>query len=639
MGVAKVSLVIDGRQIFAERGASILQACESSGINLPTLCHLDGISEYGGCRLCMVEVEGGRRPAPACSTPVSDGMIIKTSTQRLVEYRRSILELLMSERNHFCFFCEKSGDCELQALFYEFGIDHQAFPPFYPRFPLDLSTENIGVDNSRCILCGRCVRVCSEVVGINSLDFVNRGPDTVVIEPGSIPLSEQGCIECGACAEACPTGAIFTRLDSYRGRNEQCDVIRTTCVECPMACDMRVYRRDNNIVRISGGGLGGRYGGQLCRVGRFDVPKREFPRIKGCYVSGRSCRAEVDLPEAADAAVSGLRSIREKYGAESIAGIISTRCTNESIERFRKFLSDEIGTDRFYVLESRTGIAMYKELRRIRGNARMEVAGLLEADTVILIGLMKDEPNPIISSAIRRAYNRGATIVSIEDGPHLLSRLSHLRLELPSWKLEIFIKVVLGNLETDCGDDAIVDGSRACGIPRSQVSALLDCIGEGKRVAVVAGLGLPPERGLISSLVEFSASLGDRGGIVGLLRGGNSMGALDMLKSVEPGDLPRELDRQGIRGAYVLLSDEEPEFCEGLELGDLDTLVIQASYHSGMTRAADIVLPSRIWSERSGSTTGLDGMVRPLRQITLPPEGMASDRDVIGILSSRWEGG
>ena len=639
MEAETISLVIDGREILAEKGMSILQACESIGIHLPTLCHLDGISDYGGCRLCMVEVEGGRRPAPACATPVSDGMTITTNTRMLVEYRRTILELLLSERNHFCFFCEKSGDCELQALFYEFAIDHQAFPPFYPKFPLDLSTDNIGVDNSRCILCGRCVRVCSEIVGINSLDFVNRGPDTVVIEPGSISLSEQGCIECGACAEACPTGAIFTKMNSYRGRKEQCDVIRTTCVECPMACDLRVYRRDNNIVRIAGGGLGGRFGGQLCRVGRFDVLKRDYPRIKGCLISGGSGSREVDLPDAADEVVRGLRSIREKYGAESIAGVISPRCTNESIESFRKLLLDDIGTNRIYLLESPTGIAMHQELRRLRRDDRMEMDDLIGADTIILIGLRKGEPNPIIASSIRRAYNRGATVVSVEEEPHLLSRLSNLRIELPAWKLEIFIKVVLGNLELDDGADSIIEGSRACGIPKSQISALLDCIGEGRRVAVVAGLGLPPERGLIGSLVVLSGQLGDRGGFVGLLRGGNSTGALDMLQEVEPGGLARELDKQGVRGAYVLLSDEDPAFCEDLKLGDLDTLVIQASYHSEGTREADVVLPSRIWSERSGSTTGYDGVVRPLRQITLPPEGIASDRDVIDLLASRWKGG
>jgi bidirectional [NiFe] hydrogenase diaphorase subunit len=210
-----ITLQIDGKEITARDDQTIMEVAQEQGIRIPRLCYVPGLSTYGGCRLCLTEVEGTSKLLAACTTSVAEGMKVRTGSARLAEYRRMILELLFAERNHVCSVCVSNGHCDLQGLAQELGVDHIRFPYVYPKLPVDASHDRFVLDQNRCILCTRCVRVCAEVEGAHTWDVMNRGAQSLVITDLAEPWGEaESCTSCGKCVNVCPTGAL-----SEKGRS------------------------------------------------------------------------------------------------------------------------------------------------------------------------------------------------------------------------------------------------------------------------------------------------------------------------------------------------------------------------------------------------------------------------------------
>jgi bidirectional [NiFe] hydrogenase diaphorase subunit len=204
-----ISLRIDGELVHAGDGDTILQAAHAAGKNIPSLCYMDGISAVGACRLCVIEVAGMNRLLPACTTPAQEGMSIITNSPRLAQYRRIAVELLLAERNHICSVCVANGHCELQAVATSLGVTHVRYPYNYPRLPLDMSHPRYVLDQNRCILCTRCVRVCAELEGAHVWEMTGRGIQARIVSDLNQPWGEsKGCTTCGKCVLACPTGAL-----------------------------------------------------------------------------------------------------------------------------------------------------------------------------------------------------------------------------------------------------------------------------------------------------------------------------------------------------------------------------------------------------------------------------------------------
>jgi len=277
-----IKLHFDGKECAGTKGQTILEVAKANGIKtIPTLCWLEGLHSEGACRMCVVEVEGSPKMLTACTSPAEDGMRVLTQTDKLKEYRKQILELLFAGRNHFCMYCSASGDCELQALAIEHGMDSVRYPYLFPIINNDTTSSDFMVDRNRCVLCNRCIRTCKEVVGACSLGLEKRGWAANIISDLGKNFGESStCVSCGACAQSCPTGTITVREQAYRGRRKDCDkIVETHCTLCELGCKIKVYSRNNSLARIEGV-TSSADGGQLCRKGRIELLRAsEQPRI------------------------------------------------------------------------------------------------------------------------------------------------------------------------------------------------------------------------------------------------------------------------------------------------------------------------------------------------------------------------
>ncbi len=210
--MAVTTLKIDGKEVSANEDETILDVAFQAGIKIPTLCHIEGLTDIGACRMCIVEVAGSNKLQPACTTKVKDGMEITTQTARLKKYRKMVLEMLFSERNHVCAVCVSNGNCDLQTLAVEHDLTHVRMPYLYPKTEIDASHEWFALDQNRCVLCQRCVRVCDEIEGAHVWDVSGRGVQSRVITGLNEPWADSDtCTSCGKCVQVCPTGALSNK--------------------------------------------------------------------------------------------------------------------------------------------------------------------------------------------------------------------------------------------------------------------------------------------------------------------------------------------------------------------------------------------------------------------------------------------
>ena len=219
------TLVIDEQEVSARAGQTILEVARENNIYIPTLCHLDGLSDVGACRLCLVEIKGNNKLMPACVATVQEGMEVSTNTERLRKHRHTILELLFAERNHVCAVCVSNGHCELQTLGQEQGLTHVRLPYRYPELYVDASNERFVLDHNRCILCVRCTRACTEIEGAHVLGVMGRGIDCIIISDLNESWGSSTCTRCGKCIQVCPTGALSEKSKFGSGHPKNPDFL------------------------------------------------------------------------------------------------------------------------------------------------------------------------------------------------------------------------------------------------------------------------------------------------------------------------------------------------------------------------------------------------------------------------------
>ena len=369
-----VELTIDGKRILTNPGTTVLEAALASGIDIPRLCHHPALSVSGGCRLCVVKVDGQPNPTPSCGLACENGMSIETQNTELTSLRREIIDLFISEHPLDCVTCDKSGACLLQKYAYEFDITktshefeiskpiYQDDNPFFIR------------DHPYCILCGRCVRVCDEIVGARAIDFAGRGFECHIATPFDEPLKDSTCVFCGNCVQVCPTAALMPVSRMGKGREWELDRVKTICGYCGVGCQIEYGLKDGEILYAQSTPEAPVNGEFLCTKGRYGwdfvtAPERlTSPMIRRdlAYELGftnepwklpqksplsiRKPKIEdshipVDWETALDLTARKLADNVKAHGSDSIMGLASARCTNEENYIFQKFFRLGIGTN------------------------------------------------------------------------------------------------------------------------------------------------------------------------------------------------------------------------------------------------------------------------------------------------------
>ncbi|GFP41824.1 bidirectional [NiFe] hydrogenase diaphorase subunit [Candidatus Hakubella thermalkaliphila] len=360
----ELRLTVNGIEVQGKKGDTVLQVCQRNDIYIPILCHMEGLSDQGTCRMCIVEIEGERGLKTACTTLAREGMVVWTDTERLNQLRRSTLERLFSERNHFCMFCELSGDCELQSLAYRAGIDHFGYPFLYPPLALDSSHPYLLLDHNRCVLCRRCIRACADLVGNRTLGVKGRGFSAMVSVDMDQALSQSTCISCGTCVQVCPTGALFDRINAYGGKTKECRRVSTVCGSCALGCGVELFVRSNHIVRIWGDFASEVNRGVLCVRGRYQPLLGRRERIRIPLMRRNGYLEEVGWEEVLEVVATTLRQAREKRGG-ALGALVSQRSTNETLYLFRRLFQEVLHGEQVGVLSVGSGFSEEEIWRQI----------------------------------------------------------------------------------------------------------------------------------------------------------------------------------------------------------------------------------------------------------------------------------
>jgi predicted molibdopterin-dependent oxidoreductase YjgC len=337
-----LNITIDGKTTKVPQGTTVLEAARLLDIPIPTLCHHPKLTPFGGCRLCLVEIKGIPRAVTSCTTPVTDGMEVTTSTPQIEQLRKSVLELILSDHPNDCMLCESAGDCSLQELAYFYGAKGSIYGGERRIYDKRDGNPFLERDMEKCIMCGRCVKACDEIQGVGAIDFTYRGFKSKICPPYEEDLN---CEFCGQCVSVCPTGALTGKMWALKGRQKDVKEVDTVCSYCGVGCNITLHVRNNEIIRVTSKPDTWNEG-WLCVKGRFGYGFVNNPaRLTKPLVRKNGEFEEVSWDYALDYIATKLKEIKKECGADAIGGLSSARCTNEENYLFQKLIRSAIGTN------------------------------------------------------------------------------------------------------------------------------------------------------------------------------------------------------------------------------------------------------------------------------------------------------
>ncbi|MHA1839381.1 MAG: molybdopterin-dependent oxidoreductase, partial [Candidatus Ranarchaeia archaeon] len=411
-------ITIDGKQYPFKPGQTVLEAAKENGISIPTLCYHPCLPPQSACRLCLVEVEGAKTLCASCSYPVYDGMKVQTRSTRVIKARRVILELILSSHELKCVVCDKNGACELQKIAYDMGIDKSRFGVVSRGLAADHSSPSIVLDMNQCVLCGRCVAACNEVMVNEVLGIIHRGSNSVVATAFETPLKESDCVQCGACLAVCPVSAILDHQSLGRGRPFEMQKTQVVCPYCGVGCILEVNTRDGEFIRVTTDEPGHVNGIMSCVKGRFGLDYVKHPdRITTPLIKQDGKFRKATWKEAYALISKQFMEIKRKFGADALAGFSSSKCTNEENYLMQKFVRCVLGTNNVDNCARLCHASTVAGLKRAFGSGAMtnSIEEIKETDVFLVTGSNTTETHPVIGSMIKRAVKYGGAKLIVVD--------------------------------------------------------------------------------------------------------------------------------------------------------------------------------------------------------------------------------
>ena len=431
LSLARVEVVVDGVPVTVPAGTSVMRAAAEAGFDVPKLCATDSLQPFGSCRLCVVEIDGKKGTPASCTTPCEPGMVVRTQTPRVTELRRNVMELYISDHPLDCLTCPANGDCELQDMAGVVGLREVRYGydgANHLDAPTDDSNPYFSFDESKCIACSRCVRACDEIQGTFALTIVGRGFDSKV-SPGGTSFMDSECVSCGACVQACPTATLEEKSVIYLGIPTR--TVLTTCAYCGVGCSFKAELRGDELVRMVPAKDGGANEGHSCVKGRFawgyaTHPDRVLtPLIRDAITEPWR---EASWEEAIGHAATRIRDIQSRYGADSVGGITSSRCTNEEVFVVQKMVRAAFGTNNVdtcaRVCHSPTGYGLKQTFGASAGT--QDFKSVESADVILVIGANPTDAHPVFASRMKRRLRDGARLIIVDPRRIDLVRSAHI---------------------------------------------------------------------------------------------------------------------------------------------------------------------------------------------------------------------
>jgi len=661
-----VKIIMDEKELLVPDGITILEAAQRNNVPIPTLCHHPALSNWGGCRMCVVEVDGAPKLAASCVMPVREGMEVVTTNERILESRRTVLEFLFAERNHNCMFCPQSGDCELQTLAYELGMDHLTMSFSFNSFPTDVTSEYMTIDHNRCILCGRCVRACAEIAGTHVLSFHNRGPRNLVGLDLHASRAESTCYGCGVCLQVCPTGAITNRYRTHyavKGHVKDWKAKESLCTECGLLCPTTSHVHDHTLIKVDGKLSQGNERpdrGQLCYKGRFAVLKSGGKRLVQPMVKGEDGTWKEESWDRALALVAEkLKSIRRAQGGEALFGLASSALSNEELLQFRDLMAKGCSAGHVGSLDGEH-FKMVSKAWELKGEPLKEATWKMipEADFIFLLGANPYQTQPIVSTLVRRAILERGTPVGLAGDMDCMPPFAAFQFPVKDEKLPLLIKAFRAeaaaagkkNSQKSKGStqskERAVDVSallKEAGLAKGGKKAFQDMVSAFVRSThplilvgeAVTGLKSPSA---FQDAMKLALSKGlDSGNVLRLMvlkPSGNSAGAWKLGLSSNGVSKGTDVWKGGL---LCLGHPKDLDSSAIAELGNLDFLgVISPYFPETLADRSHVVLPKPLGLESRGSYTSLDGWETGFVEKVLdPPEGVKDSWETLTSLADQ----
>ena len=676
-----MKITLNGKKMKAESGQTILEAARIEGVYIPSLCDNPRLKPFGGCRLCLVEIMGRRGYVPACCTPVEDGMTVLSETPALQKIRREILELILTEHPNACLVCTEkencdehkstirkvgettgcvlcpnNGRCELQDVVEAVGLDRVRFPAVYRNIDIKKTDPFFDRDYNLCILCGRCVRTCQEERGAGTISFIQRGSEAVVGTVLDVPLLEAGCQMCGACVDACPTGALTERSLKYEKPAEIKK--RIICPVCGMGCSMDVSLLDGRMIESRPAPDGPANGGQACVRGRFllkEVPGSDL-RITKPMIRRKKDMEEVEWDEALAFVAERLKS----YKKDEIGLVYSTQLKTEDIFALKKFGHEVLKTKKAVSSSSSGAPDILMDLAQKNGSVSTltcDLNAVAEADTLFVFGSDLPRSHPIAWVNVLKALKKDASLVVAGTADSSMDRHADITLRhRPGGE---------GSLYSLLSAEMVKNGrgkSGAAGSESKKVFSFYDTLKE-KAGIDTAGINKVDSIKKAADLLLKKGKtvfLWDTGAVSGaeekdaavhlwnlaLLTGArllplsstsNSRGAAEIRRSfpAEPSAAAFVQDIAEGRIKALYLAGPFPV----LERKKIEFVVIQGSFWSETAAVADAVFPAAVFAETEGTYVSAEGRQQYSPYVLELPAGVKEDWRIVSLLAKAMKRG